>query len=468
MSDYDKILQSLSIVTSIKSIDDILSAFGLLNMPTAQKYGIAFGIFTFTLTVIAVLSLLTLGGTWRRIEEQSRLGASSSAPDAVTQRKRRPLLLERLLEGREWMMLMNYPKDGPRAKRANLTKMLMMVNPVGEGKGGGGLSATSSADKGGGDAQLSMGYQKNYHIAYRHCQDKPGGPILGGRPDHRCEAYARAYAGCGSHTTLRYRWSYARLYESLSAKSHECDERYAKHYKERPQDIIGRTVRLEPLDGARHLKQLWEVTSGNAHGEHKSYDPHEVWGFMELGPFANSELLGESEIFRLQSNQGCFAIMNAITDRLLGVIHLTEDDPKNLKVQLEIPIMNPYLDGSVEQMETCFLLLDRLFAFGYRRVQMCVDSLDVRGKRLPNRLGFTQEGEILKHMIVKDANRDSLIYGMLNSDWDKGARAFVFRKVHGDKMQKADAAIVAREEVDHEQGERAKLVKTALLEKKQG
>jgi hypothetical protein len=159
--------------------------------------------------------------------------------------------------------------------------------------------------------------------------------------------------------------------------------------------------------------------------------------------------------------------MNTVTDRLLGVIQLTGDDPKNLKVQMELPIMGPYTDGSVEQMEACFILLDRLFAFGYRRVQMCVDSQDVRGKRLPNRLGFMQEGEILKHMIVKDANRDSLIYGMLNSDWDYGARAFVFRKVHGDKMQKIDATIVSREEVDHEQGERAKSVKTAL-EKKQG
>lgn len=466
MSDYDKILQSLSVVTSIKSVDDILS-FGLLDMPAAQKYGIAFGIVTFILTVIAVLSLLTLGGTWRRIEEQSRLGASSSAPDAVTQRKRRPLLLERLLEGREWMMSMNYPKDGPRAKRANLTKMLMMVNPLGEGKGG--SSAGVSVDGGtGGGAELSAGYQKNYHSAYRHCQDKPGGPILGGHPDHRCEAYARAYAGCGSHTALPYRWSYARLYESLSSKSHECNERYTRLYKDRPQDIIGRTVRLEPLNRARHLEPLWEVTSGNAHGEHKSYDPDEVWGFMDIGSFSSCELLGESEIFRLQSNQACFAIMNAVTDRLLGVIHLTEDDPKNLKVQMELPIMNPYLDGSVEQMETCFLLLDRLFAFGYRRVQMCVDLLDVRGKRLPNRLGFTQEGEILKHMIVKDANRDSLVFGMLNSDWDKGARAFVFRKVHGDKMQKIDAAMISKEEVDHEQGERAKSVKMASLEKKQG
>lgn len=456
VSDYDKILQSLSVVTSIQSFDDVLAAMGILNMPTAQRYGIAFGILTFVTTVLVVLFLLTLGGTWRRIEDQARLGASASAPDAVTQRKRRALLMEHLLEGREWMMTTNYPRDGPRAGRANLTRMLMMADPLGEGKG-------SSED--GGNVQLAEGYQKNYHIAYRRCQDKPGGPILGGRPDHRSEAYARAYAGCGSRTTLHYRWSYARLYESLACKSHESDERYSKLYTDRPHDIVGRTVRLEPLDRMRHLNALWEVTSGNAHGEHKSYDPDEVWGFLDCGPFMSPKVLGESEVFRLEKDQACFAIMNAITDRLIGVILLTGDDPKNLKIQMELPIIGPFTDGTVEQSETCFLLLDRLFAFGYRRVQICVDSQDVRGKRLPNRLGFTQEGEILKHMIVKDANRDSLIYGMLNSDWNKGARAFVYRKVHGEKAQKVDAAIVLREEADHEQGERAKLVKA--LEKKQ-
>jgi hypothetical protein len=56
------------------------------------------------------------------------------------------------------------------------------------------------------------------------------------------------------------------------------------------------------------------------------------------------------------------------------------------------------------------------------------------------RLGFTQEGLIPKDRSVKESNRDSLIYGMLNSDWDKGARAFMFKKLHGDKAMRADAA----------------------------
>ena len=158
LSDLDKVKQSLTSITSISSYDDVLRAFGLLNMPQAQKYGIIFGFVTFFLTVVAVLALLTLGGTWKRIEQQSQSGESATAPDSVTQRKRRSLLLERLLEGREWMMRTNYPKkkEEKSEKLTPLTKMVMMVLPK-EGN------------------VISEGYEENYKNAYRRCQDKPGG-----------------------------------------------------------------------------------------------------------------------------------------------------------------------------------------------------------------------------------------------------------------------------------------------------
>lgn len=281
--------------------------------------------------------------------------------------------------------------------------------------------------------------------------NKQSGPILGGRPSHRFEAYARAFAGCGNRTSLTYRWSHSRMYESMAGQSHESDEKFKKLFQNHPNAVIGRTCRLEPLDADRHLNDLWEITSGNAYKEHKGYNPDEVWGFLNCGPFEKLQSMLESEVFQLERNQSAFAIVEMITDRLVGVIHLTKDDPKNLNVQMELPILKPTSDGSLEQMEACFVLIDRLFAHGYRRVQMCVDTQDVRGKRLPGRLGFTQEGQIPKHMIVKDSNRDSIIYGMLNSDWDKGARAFLFKKLHGDKAQKTDAALVTKEEAVHDQ-----------------
>ena len=246
------------------------------------------------------------------------------------------------------------------------------------------------------------------------------------------------------------------MYESIAGASHESDEKFKTLYHNHPHAIIGRTCRLEPLDGTKHLNELYAITSGNAYKEHKLYDPAEVWGFLDYGPFDTAQSMIDSEVFQLEKNASAFAILELITDRLLGVIHLSNDDPKNLKVQMELPIVKPSSDGTTEKMEACFLLLDRLFAHGYRRVQMCVDTQDVRGKRLCSLLGFTKEGHIPKHMIVKDANRDSLIYGMLNSDWDKGARTFLFKKLHGMAAQKADAAIVAKEEAKHDQEEQLK------------
>lgn len=451
ISDLDKLLNAFSQITSIQSLTDVLAAFGLLHMPPAQQYGILFGCLTFTFTVIAVVTLLYFGGSFQRIEEQAKSGESMTAPDSVTQRKCRPLLLERLLEEREWMIKTNYSSvtDAKQLANAsmqdeftNLTKMLMTIAP---------------SDK----STMSQDYEANYIRAYKRCQDKPGGPILGGRPNHRFEAYARAYAGCGSHTALSYRWSYARMYESMAGKSHESDERFTSLYQERPHDIIGKTCRLEPLLASRHSKELWEITSGNAWKEHRGYNPEEVWGFLDCGPFQNVQAMSESEVFKLEHNAAGFAIVESITDRLVGVVHLSKDDPKNLSVQLDLPIVKPSSDGSIEQLEACFLLLDRLFAHGYRRIQICVDTLDVRGKRLPQRLGFTQEGQIPKHMIVKEANRDSIIYGMLNSDWDKGARAFLLKKLHGAAFQKADAANVAKEEAAEDQEQKLRDKKEA-------
>ncbi|KAL7482640.1 hypothetical protein ACHAW6_008311 [Cyclotella cf. meneghiniana] len=431
MSDLDKLTSALSHLPLTPTA--LLETLGLHTLPAAQKYGILLGILTFTLTVGTVLTLLTLGGTWKRIEIQEKSGEIVSAPDSVVQRKRRALIMERLLENRDWMM-QNYERyDGNGI--TPLAQIMMTVAPTQE-------NATTS-------------YKDNYTKAYRRCRDRPGGDILGGLPDARFESYARAYAGCGDRTSLNYRWSYARMYQNMCGRSHESEARYGKLWKERGTAIIGVMVRLEVLE-KRHAKQFYEVTSGMAWGEHKGYDPDEVWGFLEYGPFLSEQSMLESEVFRIEKDQAGFAIVDMITDRILGVVHLTNDDPKNLNVQLDLPITKPSSEGTLEVLEACFLLLDRLFAYGYRRVQIAIDTQDVRSKRLPRSLGFTQEGQIPKHKIIKDANRDSVIYGMLNSDWDGGARGVLYKKLYGEAAWKADRVNTSKEEKAEEEARRLK------------
>lgn len=277
------------------------------------------------------------------------------------------------------------------------------------------------------------------------------GTVVSGRPEARFEAYARGNAGCGPYTSASYRRSYGRLYEALTCSSHANDDKYIMLWKTRPQDIIGRFTRLEPLEVVRHLQDLYKVTSGAPALENKGYDPEEIWGFLGDGPFENDREMRKSFCFQRKMNEASFAIVHGVTERVMGAIILTNDDPKNLTIQLEPPIIQPFREGGKEQLEACFLVMDRLYAYGYRRIQICIDSQDIEKRKLATRLGFTLEGILYKHMVVKEASRDSSIYGLLNSDWKRGARGSLFRKLYGVPAQRADAVNEQKEEEFDEQ-----------------
>ena len=108
------------------------------------------------------------------------------------------------------------------------------------------------------------------------------------------------------------------------------DDNYMELWKTRPQDIVGRFVRLEPLEAARHLDDLYKVTSGAPALENKGYDPDEVWGFQEDGPFEEPKEMLNSFVFERLVNEASFAIVHSVTQRVMGCILLTHDDPKFL------------------------------------------------------------------------------------------------------------------------------------------
>jgi RimJ/RimL family protein N-acetyltransferase len=277
------------------------------------------------------------------------------------------------------------------------------------------------------------------------------GKVLAGRPEARFEAYARAFAGCGPYTTFDYRRSYARQYESICCATHQSDDTYTELFDQRPTAIIGRFVRLEAMAVDRHLNELFQMTDGSPRVDKKAYDPLEVWGFQPEGPFRTPSDMHKSFVFQRKFNEAGFVMVHSVTERITGVILLTNDAPEHLSIQMEPPIMAPNSHGTQQQMEACFLLLDRLFAYGYRRIQMAVDSQDPDGNKLANRLGFTFEGVLLRHMVLKDASRDSSVYGLLNSDWKKGARAVLFGKLYGDAALRVDQSNEQREAENDEQ-----------------
>lgn len=211
-------------------------------------------------------------------------------------------------------------------------------------------------------------------------------------------------------------------------------------FDERPYDLVGRHVRLEALEANRHCQQLHEVLSGEPSLKRKSFDPDQVWGFQPEGPFKSSKDMEQSFVFKRAVRSSGFAIVSSLTDSLVGAVHLTKDCPEHLSIQIDPPFLPPEKVGSQEELEACFLLMDRLFAYGYRRIQISVDSQDSQGRKLAAHLGFTFEGIACREMVLKDANRDSSVFGLLNSDWKRGARAALFKKLHGETALRADLA----------------------------
>ena len=175
--DLAKLKQAFGeVAVAFGSVDNLLEAFGLTDMPTAQKYGILVGIVVFTLTVVSVLMLMILGGTFERIKEQAITG-EPTLQDAFKTRKNRALLLERLLDARERLLKQNYPdRPKPSGEFTNLTKMLMSTAPPKENLAVDGTDKKNTNIKHRTEQTLT-GYKDNYIAAYRRCQDKPGGKL---------------------------------------------------------------------------------------------------------------------------------------------------------------------------------------------------------------------------------------------------------------------------------------------------
>jgi RimJ/RimL family protein N-acetyltransferase len=465
--DLEKLRRAFAeIISRFGSIDGLLESVGLADLPTAQRYGILFGISVFSLTIVSVIALLAFGGTFRRIAEELETGQPSSIQAPHDVRSQRALLLEHLLEGRT-RMESGYPDPPATEGWSVLTRRLLndaprdIVSSDDEDLDGDDKErkedddlAANQKEKGGGGASrryVPPLYQENYAAAYRKCQDRPGGPVLSGRPEARFEAYARGYAGCGPHASLAYRRSYGRRYESICCSSHAADEKHLKLFAERPHDVVGRHVRLEALEPDRHLEALFHLTCGDPVLEYHSYDPQEIWSFCEWGPFSSPREMRESGVFQRKPREAAFCVVQSATDQVWGAVLLSHDDPKNLSVQLEPPLWHPAKLESLEVQEAFFLILDRLFGLGYRRVQFCADAQDSASRKLAVRLGFTAEGTLYKHMVVKDSSRDSDVFGMLNSDWKDGARSVLFAKLYGASALRADAANEKREEELDEQ-----------------
>ncbi len=182
----------------------------------------------------------------------------------------------------------------------------------------------------------------------------------------------------------------------------------------------GRAVTLEPLSVA-HVPELWQAcAAGTPEGD-------QSWTYMGYGPFATEAAL-RSFVggFATTHDPMAWAVRPKASGTADGWLTLMDIQPGNAAIELGNIWFGPKMQRSRAATEAMFLLMDHAMGtLGYRRLLWKCNALNAPSRRAAARLGFTHEGELRAHLVVKGCRRDSSYFSILDDEWPARRQAIL-------------------------------------------
>ena len=174
--------------------------------------------------------------------------------------------------------------------------------------------------------------------------------------------------------------------------------------------LEGELVRLEPVDPARHGRDLFEA-SRHADGHLDLPRVRAVRVSRNRSP--NGSKPGRRRPTRC-------SMPWSIAKRAPRVVWRATCGWRLATVSIEIGHIwfAPPLQRTRQATEAIFLLARHAFDdLGYRRLEWKCDSLNAPSRRAAERFGFTYEGIFRQHMVIKDRNRDTAWFSIIDGEW---------------------------------------------------
>lgn len=179
-----------------------------------------------------------------------------------------------------------------------------------------------------------------------------------------------------------------------------------------PQAFAGDFVALSPTDPVADAAELFAPS-------HESDDARALWRYLYHGPFADvAGLQRYMENLCAQRDTLAFTVRSAQTGQALGMNCLLAVTPEHGRAELGSIWYVPAAQRTKTNTETCYLLLRHLFDdLGYRRAEWKCHHENLRSQAAAKRLGFVYEGTFRQHTVCKGANRNTVWFSMLDSEW---------------------------------------------------
>ena len=181
----------------------------------------------------------------------------------------------------------------------------------------------------------------------------------------------------------------------------------------------GKYVILEKLNSEKHLDDLFENSNLND-------DQHSIFTYLPYGPFKTKDdlkvwLLSQEKI----TDRVIYSVYSKRIGKFVGMSSIINIDEKVGRAEIGSIWYGKLAQRTEINTEATYLLLQYLLGeLHYRRIEWKCDNDNSASRKAAERFGFEYEGLFRKHMLVKNKNRDTAWFSIIDDEWDEKKKHF--------------------------------------------
>ncbi|XZE20543.1 GNAT family N-acetyltransferase [Pirellulaceae bacterium SH449] len=201
----------------------------------------------------------------------------------------------------------------------------------------------------------------------------------------------------------------------------------------RAETLTGTYCQLVPML-LQHRDDLFAASMGPG--------AEERYRFLSVRPQSRTEFEQWFETNRNTKDPLYYSVIDLGSARCGGRQSLMRIDAQNGVIEMGNILWGASIARTRVATEAFYLMAKYVFdGLGYRRLEWKCNAENVASRRAALRFGFTFEGIFRQHMVVKDQNRDTAWFSMLDGEWPAiGAMMQLWlaqENFHSDGTQKA-------------------------------
>lgn len=174
---------------------------------------------------------------------------------------------------------------------------------------------------------------------------------------------------------------------------------------------------IEPINVMKHAKQLFENFSYDNRGE--------SWTYLPYGPFESIEVFCDwiNETQAMFDTE-LYAILNQYNEAI-GIAGYLRINPEHGVIEIGHIHFSKHLQKTPAATEAMYLMMKYAIEdLGYRRYEWKCNTLNQASQDAALRLGFKFEGIFRQSHVLKNRNRDTAWFSIIDSEWPDLKRKF--------------------------------------------